>query len=80
MCTGTTELITYNWVETQTAPVPDFSLDKMCKNSDAILDFQAREQLSDANYFRDRMVKPEDAVTLPLPPHLKAFLEAHPDA
>lgn len=77
MCTGSTELITYNWRETQRFPVPDFDVEKKCKNSEALLDYQEKNKVSNTNKLRDKMVKPEDAITLPLPPHLKAFLDAH---
>jgi len=79
MCTGSTEIITYNWRETQRFPVPDFDVHKMCRNTEVLLGFQKREKIGGMDGLREEMVKPEDAVTLPLPPRLKAFLEAHDD-
>ena len=77
LCTGSTELITYNWRQTQQYPVPDFDVGKMCRNTDALLAYQEREMVPQLNKKRDEMIKPDDAVTLPLPPRLKAFLRAH---
>ncbi|KUJ21074.1 uncharacterized protein LY89DRAFT_715356 [Mollisia scopiformis] len=74
---NSTELIMYNWRETQHFPVPDFDIEKNCKNSDALLDYQETHKVSSTYGLRDKMVKPDDPITLPLPPHLKAFLEAH---
>ena len=79
MCTGSTEIITYNWLETQRFPVPDFDVQKKCKNTEALLEFQEREKIVGMDELREEMEKPEDAFTLPLPPRLKAFLEAHDD-
>lgn len=79
MCTGSTEVITYNWVETQRFPMPDFSVEKMCRNSQLLLDLQEREKITNLNKKREAMVRPEDAIVLPLPPRLKAFLDAHDD-
>ncbi|RDW88163.1 hypothetical protein BP6252_00195 [Coleophoma cylindrospora] len=77
MCTGSTEIITYNWRETQRFPVPDFDTTKMCKNTRTLLDFQDREMVHDLNAKRDKMIRPTDAAIFPLPSHLKAFLDAH---
>ena len=79
MCTGSTEIITYNWLETQRFPVPDFDVENKCKNTEALLEFQEREKIVGMDELREEMKKPEDAVTLQLPPRLKAFLEAHDD-
>lgn len=57
--------------------MPDFDVEKKCRDAEALLEFQEREKVSDTDMLRDKMVKPEDAVTLPLPPRLKAFLDAH---
>jgi hypothetical protein len=75
MCAGSTEVITYNWRETQHFPVPDFDVGKVCRNSEALLDFQEKERIVDMDRLRDEMERPEDAVVLPLPPRLKAFLD-----
>lgn len=79
ICTGSTEVITYNWRETQRFPVPDFDVDKRCKNTDTILGWQERNKVTELNRRRDEMAdhRPDDAVVLPLPPRLKAFLDAH---
>jgi hypothetical protein len=79
MCTGSTEAITYNWRDTQHFPVPDFDVQKVCRNSEALLEFQEREKIVDMDVKRDGMVRPDDAVVLPLPPKLKEFLEALDD-
>lgn len=71
--------MTYNWRETQHFPVPDFDVGKICRNSEALLEFQDREKIVDMDRKRDEMVRPGGAVVLPLPPKLKAFLEAHED-
>ncbi|TVY80561.1 hypothetical protein LSUE1_G005404 [Lachnellula suecica] len=79
MCTGSTEIITYNWRETQRFPVPDFDVPKKCRNTNALLKFQERGIIVGMDELREEMEKPGDAVTLPLPPRLKSFLEAHED-
>jgi hypothetical protein len=51
----------------------------MCRNTEVLLEFQDRERIVGMDGLREGMEKPEGAVTLPLPPRLKAFLEAHDD-
>ena len=72
MCVGSTEVITYNWRETQKFPVPDFDVPKVCRNSEVLLDFQERERVLHMNAMREKMRRPENEVVLPLPPRLRA--------
>lgn len=80
MCAGSTEVITYNWMDTQRFPVPDFDVRKVCRSSEQLLGFQGREMIVDAQRLRDEIVRPEGAREVPVPRRLKALLDAHPGA
>ncbi|CAG8958248.1 hypothetical protein HYFRA_00000602 [Hymenoscyphus fraxineus] len=46
-CNYNFDLITYNWMDTQKHPFPDFGVNKKCVNHDQILDWQAENKISD---------------------------------
>ncbi|CRG91362.1 hypothetical protein PISL3812_08410 [Talaromyces islandicus] len=46
MCTGNMDVVTFNWMETQSAPFFDFSFNRVCRDFDRILEWQT-EALSD---------------------------------
>lgn len=75
MCAGSTEVITYNWLEGQRFPDPDFSINKVCRNGETLLQFQREHMVENLIEARKAMKRPDDAVVLPLPPKLKAWLE-----
>ncbi|KAF2100441.1 hypothetical protein NA57DRAFT_54530 [Rhizodiscina lignyota] len=75
MCAAGTEVITYNWLEGQQFPVPDFSINKMCRSGDALLEYERENMVEDLIERRSKMTRPEDAVVLPVPKKLKAWLE-----
>ena len=40
MCNGNLDILTFNWVETQTNPFPDFNVNHQCRDFDAIYEWQ----------------------------------------
>lgn len=79
MCTASTEIITFNWMETQHFPNENFTLNKVCKNGEVLFDYQEREKIEDTDAMRAAMVQPDDAYVAPLPPRLRAFLDGEED-
>lgn len=43
MCNANLDVITYQWVETQTTPYPDFDLNKKCVNADVLIEWQMQK-------------------------------------
>ncbi|KAK1960957.1 hypothetical protein LY78DRAFT_536367, partial [Colletotrichum sublineola] len=44
-CTGSVDMITFNWVENWEQPFPDFMNHKVCRNFDALLDWVSRNSM-----------------------------------
>ncbi|KAJ5037226.1 uncharacterized protein L3040_007403 [Drepanopeziza brunnea f. sp. 'multigermtubi'] len=40
MCTGSTDLLTVNWMETQSFPFPDFNINHQCRDFDALVEWK----------------------------------------
>lgn len=76
MCTGTVDLITFNWRETQRNPVPDFNIKKGCRKIQSVLDWQTENRLPDKYEKRYKMERQEDETELPLSPKLSEFLQS----
>ncbi|KAF5587860.1 hypothetical protein FPANT_6800 [Fusarium pseudoanthophilum] len=45
MCNGNLDIITFNWVETQSNPFPDFAVNHQCRDFDAIYDWQDKHSV-----------------------------------
>jgi hypothetical protein len=45
MCTGNTDVLTFNWMETQKWPFPDFFVNHQCRDFDAIVRWQEENAL-----------------------------------
>jgi len=75
MCTGDAELVTYQWMETQTAPYPDFSIQKKCRDSETLIKWRQDNALRDLLPKAVMFTKPDDIVPEPMPPKLKAWLD-----
>jgi hypothetical protein len=70
MCHADLDAITYVWREGQDKPFPDFSTWKVCKDFNAILEWQESVQMPKRDEKWDQIVKPADAVQLPVTPGL----------
>ncbi|KAJ1716087.1 hypothetical protein NYO67_1845 [Aspergillus flavus] len=64
-CNANTEVITLAWVEGRTQPWPDFSVNRKCRDFEAIYKWQLENSV-DAGKF-DRMPIPHDAYVWPAP-------------
>ena len=53
-----TDLVTYEWKDTQENPYPDFSSVKVCRDFDALVSWQKEHEVSYKMY--EAMKKPED--------------------
>lgn len=69
-CHADLDAITYRWRSGQDKPFPDFGTNKKCRDFEAILEWQERVQMPDRDGKWDRIVKPADAVQLPVTPGL----------
>ncbi|KAK0632297.1 hypothetical protein B0T14DRAFT_490684 [Immersiella caudata] len=67
MCHADMEMLTYNWRLTQHNPFPDMGAVKMCRDFDALLKWQEEDELKDKPAKWAKMVRPVDAVMLPMP-------------
>ncbi|KAF5708073.1 hypothetical protein FMUND_10792 [Fusarium mundagurra] len=45
MCNGNLDIITFNWVETQSNPFPDFAVNHQCRDFDAIYEWQDKHSV-----------------------------------
>ncbi|KAF3384622.1 hypothetical protein F1880_002188 [Penicillium rolfsii] len=64
-CNANTEVLTLDWVDDRQAPWPDFSVNRKCRDFNALRDWQ-RENAVDADKF-DAMPVPADAFVWPAP-------------
>jgi len=70
MCHADVEFATYNWRKTQHNPFPDLGEVKVCRDFEALMKWQLEVELKDEPAKWLKMVKPADAVDLPMPPGL----------
>ncbi|RGP78626.1 hypothetical protein FLONG3_3248 [Fusarium longipes] len=45
MCNGNLDIVTFNWVETQSNPFPDFDVNHKCRDFDAIYEWQDKHSV-----------------------------------
>ena len=55
MCDAGVDVITQVWVESQIHPFPDFSINRKCRNFDALLDWQDKNKVEEEGYAVMRM-------------------------
>lgn len=60
MCTASTDIVTQTWVEGQTHPFPDFSINRKCRDFNAILKWQDENVVETEAFMKLR--RPEDQV------------------
>jgi hypothetical protein len=65
-CSGNVNLITLHWVETQTYPFPDMSVNRQCVNFDGITQYRL-ENTIDMDKYVEVMGKPEGVKEAPAP-------------
>ncbi|TQV97309.1 hypothetical protein V2A60_000067 [Cordyceps javanica] len=65
MCSATADVITQPWVVGQSHPFPDFSINKKCRDFDAILDWHERTMIRDTKAFME-IKKPENFKAVPM--------------
>ena len=63
-CQANMDLVTNNWVQPLDLPWPDFNVQHMCRNHDAILAWQEANQFDDDQF--DALRKPEGAKLTPM--------------
>jgi hypothetical protein len=56
-CTGATELVPMQWMDTEDFPFPDFSIYHQCRDFDALVEWRKENALEWERY--RTMVKPE---------------------
>jgi hypothetical protein len=64
-CTGSVDMITFNWVQGHKLPQPDFSNRKVCRDFDALLNWADSNGLSYEEYLGTFTEPPVDAVFVP---------------
>ena len=67
MCQPSVEMITYNWVEEQDHPFPDFDINHRCWDFGALLDWQNEHRVKGIKQKWDGLVKPDDWPAAPIP-------------
>ncbi|MCJ1313011.1 hypothetical protein MMC25_006687 [Agyrium rufum] len=66
MCHADADVATYNWMDTQPVPFPDFSVNKRCRNFDALVDWQDEHSVDMAKYAEIK--RPANAKIIPAEP------------
>ncbi|KAM0233128.1 hypothetical protein ACHAP5_010483 [Fusarium lateritium] len=64
MCNGNLDIITFNWVETQTNPFPDFGVKHQCRDFDEIYKWQDKHSVP-LEWGRN-LTRPADAKQIPI--------------
>jgi hypothetical protein len=67
MCQPSVELITYNWVERQEHPFPDFDISRKCWNFDSLMEWQEKNRVKDIANKWDELKMPSNYQMLPVP-------------
>ncbi|KAK1466619.1 hypothetical protein CCUS01_07229 [Colletotrichum cuscutae] len=65
-CTGSVDMITFNWVENWEQPFPDFMNHKVCRDFDALLGW-VNENSMDPKVFQQMKVPPPGWPVMPEP-------------
>ncbi|KAK8014347.1 hypothetical protein PG990_007643 [Apiospora arundinis] len=67
LCDASVDVYTHNWVETQRHPFPDMSLNRQCRDFDAVLAWHHENLIP----WTRNVTRPADATVLPMPQRLK---------
>jgi mycotoxin biosynthesis protein UstYa len=68
MCQPSVEMITYNWVEHQRLPFPDFDITRKCWDFEQLLQWQLENRVESMTQERWKALrKPDDITPLPFP-------------
>jgi hypothetical protein len=65
MCAGNTDVLTFNWMETQKWPFPDFFVNHQCRDFDTIVRWQEENALP--LMMGRNLTRPPDAKEIPAP-------------
>lgn len=65
MCQSDLGVLTYNWVEVQENPWPNFNTQHQCRDFERVLQWGKEKQVMD---FEEKMTKTQGAIVLPTPP------------
>lgn len=76
VCSGNVNLITMHWVETQTYPFPDMSVNRQCINFDKLTEWR-KENTVDMDRYVEVMEKPEGVKEAPIPEVIGSFILIH---
>jgi hypothetical protein len=66
LCTANTDLILYNWQETQRWPVPNFSFERKCRDHKTILDWAEKQAIPFTKERWDELLPTEDTKFTPV--------------
>jgi hypothetical protein len=70
MCTANTDLVTMNWMETQSNPFPDFSINHQCRDFETLVRWRKENSVDIEKWIQ--MKKPDGVRQVPAP---KAYYE-----
>jgi Mycotoxin biosynthesis protein UstYa len=75
MCQPSMGVVTYEWLETQMHPFPDFNIERKCVNYHAIQDWQRENSITDTETWERISGPPEGAYVKPASPEMLAWQE-----
>ncbi|KAL1610645.1 hypothetical protein SLS60_002315 [Paraconiothyrium brasiliense] len=64
-CTGSVDMVTFNWVEGHRMPQPDFNNRKVCRDFDALREWTVENGVDSDEFFKAANKPPPDAVIVP---------------
>ena len=75
-CNPSTDLITHNWMRTQSYPTPDFGIHKKCRNHDTVLQWQEKNMLSEDQWVEMSKRGPGEGESwIEMPPLMKEWVD-----
>jgi hypothetical protein len=72
LCHADADLITYNWMDTQRHPFPDFAINRRCRSVEDLLAYRDKHSVDLDRYML--MPKPKNAVQVPSEPGYYAMV------
>lgn len=69
-CQPSLNMLTFNWMETQENPFPDFGINRKCVDHSKILEWQDKMGIREDLVENGKIEKPKDAKVLPALPQL----------
>ena len=76
MCEASVDMITSVWMETQKHPYPDMSINRQCRDFEAVLEWNQENKVPGMEKKMKVIQMPGGAVPLPLSPQLRKLIEA----